>query len=558
MFKNLKLGTKITSLLIVLVILSVSVIGVLSTNSQIAVINNNLIYTTKELSQGLSQKIDGFITEHRSVLESIAYTNDLRLYNNQDQKVLLKEINKQNKDFALIFVTDAKGKQVARSDDKDQFDDMSERDYFKAVASQKKTVVSDVLISKTTGKPAVVIAVPIFDVQGQFEGIIGATLDLTIMEEMRSEITIGKTGYAFITDTQGQILAHPDKKMVEERSNVLDVEIVKKALTGESGAQMYQYNGVEVFGSYTTVPTTGWAVVVRQTQDDAFSSITQTQIKMVSIAVAILLITILIGFIVSKSMIKPLLVLKEAAKQLAQGNLAHDFKISTGDEIGELSHSFIDMRESLKSLVQQISLASENVTTSSHDVLDSSKQAELVSGQIAEATSQLALGSDEQAKSVENTFGSINKIVESIEEIAVSSNHSLESSSKAEKLVKDGVEIVKAQNTKMEESTNAVGQVSEVIFTLRDKNIQIGQIIEVIEGIAEQTNLLALNASIEAARAGEHGRGFAVVADEVGKLAEESQDSIGKIQTIIKDIQNTTNTAVTSVNKATDAISEAK
>ena len=57
---------------------------------------------------------------------------------------------------------------------------------------------------------------------------------------MRSEITIGKTEYAFITDTQGQILAHPNKKMVEERSSVLDVEIVKKALTGESGTQVYQ------------------------------------------------------------------------------------------------------------------------------------------------------------------------------------------------------------------------------------------------------------------------------------------------------------------------------
>ena len=63
-------------------------------------------------------------------------------------------------------------------------------------------------------------------------------------------------------------------------------------------------------------------------------------------------------------------------------------------------------------------------------VLDASKQAEIVANQIAEATSQLALGSDEQAKSVENTFGLVNRIVQSIDEIAANTSRSFESSSK--------------------------------------------------------------------------------------------------------------------------------
>ena len=556
MFKKLRLGTKIISLLILLITVSVLIIGVISTNAQVTTISENLTYTTKELSEGLSQKVHAFLYQNVSILDSIASTNDIKLYNAQDQKVLLEEINRKYPDFEVIFITDVTGQQVAKSDGTDELVNNSDRDYFKAVASQKKAIISDVLVSKVTGKPAVVIAVPIFNSHHEFQGILGGKVNLSKIEELRSKITIGDTGYAYVTDNQGQILVHPDKNVVEERKNISDMAPVKKALTGESGAVAYEDDNIKVFSSYTSVPDTGWAIVVRQNYDDAFSSIIQTKSRMIIMGIVILVIAIVIGFVLAKSMIKPLLILKEAAKQLAQGNLEYDFNVSTGGEIGELSESFGDMREKLKSLVGQISAAADNVTVSSKEVLSSSKQAGVIASQIAEATNQLALGSDEQAKSVERTFESVNRIVKSIDEIAENSNYSFKSSSEAEKLVKTGVEIVNTQNVKMEESTNAVEQVSKVIFTLNNKSIQIGQIIETIQEIAGQTNLLALNAAIESARAGEQGKGFAVVADEVKKLAEESQNATRKIQTIIQDIKITTSIAVDSVKYATDAISE--
>ncbi|MBD7912124.1 methyl-accepting chemotaxis protein [Clostridium cibarium] len=555
MFKNLKLGTKIISLLITLVIISVGIVGLISTNSEVSIINKNLEYTTKELSAGLSQRIDAFIGKHVSVLESISKSNDLKLYNNNDQKALLTEIGKEYTEFSPIFITDITGKQVAKSDSSELLNN-SDRDYFKEVISKKKTVISDVLIAKSTGKPTVVIAVPVFNSENNLVGVLCGTLKLDSIEEMRQNILLGKTGYAFVTDTKGQILAHPDENMVKERTNLSDIPVVQSALAGESGAKTYEYDNVETFGSYTSIPSTHWAVVVRQTRDEALSSVTQTKMKMIGVIISTLIVTILIGYFLSKSMVKPLLILRDAAKELAKGNLKHDFKVTSGGEIGEVSKSFIEMKEGIKNLIVQISVAADNVTKSSEEVLDSAKQAEVVSTQIAEATGQLALGSDEQTKSVERTFDSMNNIVKTIDDIADNSNNSLKSSSKAENLVKSGVDIVNTQDQKMKDSTEAVGQVAEIIYVLNDKTIEIGQIIDVIESIAEQTNLLALNASIEAARAGEQGKGFAVVADEVGKLAEESQNSIVKIQDIIKDIRNTTDTAVNGAKFATAAISE--
>jgi methyl-accepting chemotaxis protein len=555
MLKKLKLGTKIISLLIMLVLLSVFVVGFMAVTEETTMIKGNLTYTTSELSLGLSKEIESYINNNVSVLETLSVTNDIISYNIDGQKRVLKKVNKDNKQFALLFVTDTTGQQVSRSDDGEVVNN-SDRDYFKEVISKKKTVISDVLISKATNKPSVVIVVPIVNEQGEFKGVMGGTLDLSNMEEMRSKIKMGETGKAFVTDSKGQVLVHADEKMAKERTDITEISIVKKALKGESGTEVYDYNGKKLFASYTMVPNLGWTVVVEQDYNDAYSSVSRAQMKMFGISIGILVISIIIGIIISRSIVKPLLTLKEAAKELSEGNLTHEFEVYAKDEIGDVAESFVDMRESLKNLVGKIISASEAVTNSSRDVLDSSKQAETVAGQIAEATTQLALGSDEQAKSVENTFGSINKIVESIEDISSNSKSSLDSSASAENLVENGVEIVNEQNVKMQESTNAVEEVSKIIFNLNEKAVQIGQIVEVIENVAEQTNLLALNASIEAARAGEAGKGFAVVASEVSSLADESKESISQIQSIIKSIQSTTNTAVDSVNNATEAINK--
>ena len=80
-------------------------------------------------------------------------------------------------------------------------------------------------------------------------------------------------------------------------------------------------------------------------------------------------------------------------------------------------------------------------------------------------------------------------------------------------------------------------------------------IVDFIKNVSSQTNLLGLNASIEAARAGEFGRGFNVVAGEIRKLSMSSNESIGKIDTVIKDISN----AITKINdkvKHADAVSQ--
>jgi len=104
---------------------------------------------------------------------------------------------------------------------------------------------------------------------------------------------------------------------------------------------------------------------------------------------------------------------------------------------------------------------------------------------------------------------------------------------------------------KLREKSNEYNVSSEKIFASVENLIvtldNVGLFISAIQNIAEQTNLLALNAAIEAARAGESGKRFAIVADEVRKLAEESKNSTGEVISMMRNIKNDSECAISAM-----------
>lgn len=115
-------------------------------------------------------------------------------------------------------------------------------------------------------------------------------------------------------------------------------------------------------------------------------------------------------------------------------------------------------------------------------------------------------------------------------------------------------EAVKANIEKMLTLRQKIQIIAELILELSEHTQQIGSTIGIVEDIAEQTNMLALNAAVEAARAGEHGKGFAVVAGEIRKLADESKQATTKITSLIKDIQQATNSTVMATEEGSKEI----
>lgn len=276
----------------------------------------------------------------------------------------------------------------------------------------------------------------------------------------------------------------------------------------------------------------------------------------ITITLLVLAIGLLFAYLLGRMIAKPIRTLAHVTERFATGDLTQEIEIRSRDEVGQLAEAFDTMRSNMKQLIGHISASSLEVSGTSAQLMQVTKESSESAQQVAVSMNHISEGINEVVESITHSSASVQEIEQQLNGVVTDVNTMQSIAEKVSKQSSEGQNMVDETLRHMNKIEQVMQHSEAVAGQLEEHSREIGEVINIITEIAQQTNLLALNASIEAARVGELGRGFAVVAGEVRKLAEQSAEAASSITELVAGTQENSRLVIESIGEGSRAIEE--
>jgi methyl-accepting chemotaxis protein len=412
---------------ILLVLIPLVVVGVVAFMKSSTTLDNLSRIQSLQIAKGLSGMVQIALTEELKTIS--AFSVDPQIveaittghYDIPDNK-LIETYKKIGADYEGLVVLDKEG--IIRSDgvDKKRIGmNLAERDYFKR-AKEGKASVGTPAKSKATGLPTVGVCAPITSNKGEFVGAFLAVLKIDFLVKQLAGVKMGNTGYAFMVDKTGIVIAHPDKEFILQKNLSKEAgmeQIMEQILGGQAGIGEYSFQGTKKLAGFSPVELTGWNVVVTQDRDEIMAPARTIRNFILLIGCIFLGLTAIAVIFFSRTVSNPIYKavreLNEAASQIA----------TASSEVSSASQTLAAGASQQASGIEETSSSLEELSAMTHRNADNASQ----SNSMMEESKQVVTRANESMNSLTVAMEAIStsseqtsKIVKTIDEIAFQTN----------------------------------------------------------------------------------------------------------------------------------------
>lgn len=569
-----KLAVKVSFIALFFIFILMTTMIIVSIKVTKTTVANDFENLAKEISSARSDEISNWLNSYLNDLNVYTSSSSVKEGNEKDIISWLHDNTQlKNKDFDYMFFCGKDGTTHRDTGLEGSIGGILDRDYYKAIfENNNKTFIGRAILSKTSGQYVVPVTKAAIDKKGNTIGFFTGMLGLDTLKNKIAKVSICETGYMFLTDSTGLIVAHPNKDLLMKKFD--SKSSINNALGTTKQTLIFDKDSEGNQLSIVINPITGakgWNISIAipiERINKAGTSSAKIILIMGIITAIVIFICIFFNILLITNELSRV---GKIVEKLSTGeaDLTQRFEIKQNNEIGNVLTSINKFIEKLHRIIFSIKNAKNNlieVGSKMQNNIDSSNtQINNISNNISNINSHIT----NQAASVEGTASAVTQISQNIESldrmIQDQSSSVVEASSSIEEMlgninaVNGSVSKMSTEFEELESDTkNGIEKNATVNTQLQHIAEQSTMLMDantIIQSIAEQTNLLAMNAAIEAAHAGDAGKGFSVVADEIRKLAETSSEQSKKIGDELQNIQEGIKQVVTASGESEQALS---